>query len=134
MVVCLAPQTSRYACVVCRGQYTSSASDIQSLVSSLNGVLFTGGGADFVQPNGELTQFAAAGQAVFEQVLSLNKAGVYMPLWATCLGFEMLNFLAAGANISVLSSGFDSENLTLPLTFTSTGASSRMMTAAGVCT
>jgi hypothetical protein len=42
-----------------------------------------------------------------------------------------VNFLVAGPNISVVSSGFDSENLTLPLNFTPTGESSRMMTAAG---
>ena len=50
---------------------------------------------------------------------------------ATCLGFELLNFLVAGANSSVLTGGFDSENLTLPLDFTANGSSSRMMTAAG---
>jgi gamma-glutamyl hydrolase len=42
-----------------------------------------------------------------------------------------VNFLVAGPNISVVTNGFDSENLTLPLNFTPTGQSSRMMTAAG---
>lgn len=41
-------------------QYTDSASSIAALVSSLNGVLFTGGGAEFVDGSGNLTPFAAS--------------------------------------------------------------------------
>ena len=43
----------------------------------------------------------------------------------------MVNVMAAGANNTLLTSGFDSENLTLPLTYMSGGQSSRMMAAAG---
>ena len=53
-----------------------------------------------------------------------------MPV-ATCLGFQLVNFLVAGGNISVVTSGFDSENLTLPLTLVSGGENSKFISSAG---
>jgi len=111
--------------------YNSTTEELQTTVSYVNGVLFTGGGTGFVNPNGSLTQFAAAAQTVFNAVLAQNKAGNPMPLYAICLGFQLVNFLVAGANSTMVSPGFDSDNLTLPLDFTADGPSSRMMEAAG---
>jgi hypothetical protein len=54
----------------------------------LNGVLFTGGGADFVDNNGNLTPFSATAQVILDEVISMNKAGVYMPLWGTSYGAQ----------------------------------------------
>ena len=50
-------------------------------------------------------------------VVQSNDGGDYFPLWGTCLGFEMLSYLAAGRNHSVISS-MDAVNLSLPLKFT----------------
>ncbi len=50
---------------------------------------------------------------------------------ATCLGFQLVNFLVAGGNISVVTNGFDSENITLPLDLATGANASRMLTAAG---
>ena len=44
-------------------------------------MLFTGGGADFTNPDGTLTHFAAAAQLIVDQVTATNKAGMKMPLW-----------------------------------------------------
>ena len=46
-----------------------------------------------------------------------NDNGDYFPLWGICLGFEMLGYLAADEDISILTST-DSENLPVPITFT----------------
>ena len=48
------------------------------------------------------------------------------PPTATCMGFELLNVLVA-EDPSVLTAGFNSENLTLPLDFTPQGPFSRML-------
>ena len=45
-----------------------------------------------------------------------NDNGDYFPLWGTCLGFELLGYLATDKNYSVLSA-VDAENLSLPLDF-----------------
>ncbi|CAE7828997.1 gghA, partial [Symbiodinium sp. KB8] len=85
----------------------------RAALKNINGVLFTGGGADFTFPNGTLTQYARKGQIVFDEVVSAYKAGEIFPLWGTCLGFEMVNFLGGGAVPGVLVSGFNAENYTL---------------------
>jgi len=105
--------------------YTNTAEEIRDLVSSLNGVLWTGGGAALIYPNGTLTPFAAAAKLVLDLVIEANQNGEHMPLWATCMGFEMLNVLVA-QDPSVLTAGFNSENYTIPLNFTAYGPTSRM--------
>ena len=42
--------------------------------------------------------------------------GVFFPVWATCLGFEALVIAAAGS-YSILHTGFDSWNISMPLNF-----------------
>ena len=71
--------------MICVLQFTDSASDIRTLVSSLNGVLFTGGGADFVDAQGNLTPFSLSAQVVLDTVIAQNKAGVSVPLWGTLM-------------------------------------------------
>lgn len=44
---------------------------------------------------------------------------------ATCMGFELLNVLVGG--VPVLTAGFNSENLTLPLDLTPYAAEARML-------
>ena len=46
-----------------------------------------------------------------------NDNGDYFPVWGTCLGFELLAFIVAGNDNSVLSAT-DATNLSLPLEFT----------------
>ena len=56
--------------------------------------------------------------------------GDYFPVWGTCLGFEALSCCTAG-DLSVLEHDFDSDNITLPLDFTSEVKSSRIFAEAG---
>ena len=103
-----------------------NATAFLELLNNVNGFLFTGGGADFAFPNNTLTEFAAAAQTIFQHVSSAwNDHSETVPLWGTCLGFELISFLASGPVFpSPVTSGFDSENLTVPLAPTAAATSS----------
>lgn len=108
--------------------YTMAEGELKALLGKLNGVLFTGGGTDFAYDNHTLTPFAATAQLIVDEVKTAAAQGETFPLWGTCLGFELINFLLSGPTFvpPVLVTGFDSENLPLPLNFTSQAASSRL--------
>lgn len=106
--------------------YTMPAAELSTLLGSLNGALFTGGGANFFNPDGSMTQFTIAAQTIFNESVAAAGRGETWPLWGTCMGHELISVLAA-QNASTLTGGFDSENLTLPLQLESAAFSSRMM-------
>jgi gamma-glutamyl hydrolase len=106
--------------------FTTPLPTLQATLKNINGALFTGGGADFVTSTGSLTPFALAAQTIFNESVNSWAAGEPWPLWGTCLGHELISFLAAGPNINILSAPFDSENLTLPLNFTAAASTSRL--------
>nr|CAD7445343.1 unnamed protein product [Timema bartmani] len=62
------------------------------LVKSLNGVLFPGGAVNFEDADG----YAAAGAILLDLATEANQNGDYFPVWGTCLGFQLLTYLAAG--------------------------------------
>lgn len=95
--------------------FDAPLSTTKQLLSQINGALFTGGGVDFFNANGTLTQFALTGQLIFNESVNAFKNGEIWPLWGTCLGHELISVLGAGPNGNVLTGGFDSENLTLPV-------------------
>lgn len=105
--------------------YTQDLAVTKQLVKNLNGFLFTGGGAEFFHPNGSLTQYAATANVLFEETFTAAAAGEWVPLWGTCLGHELTLSLAA-MNATVLSCGFDSENISLPLQLEPAAATSRL--------
>lgn len=93
------------------------------------GILFTGGGQDLDASN----PYVITARAFYE--LSLKK-GNYFPIWGlliswscwfwrvgTCEGFQLLNILTGGIN--VLQTGFDSEDICLPLQLISDPKDSR---------
>lgn len=106
--------------------YTSSAAEIQQQLQYLNGALFTGGGTDFTNPDGSLSQFAKTGLIIFNESVQAWSRGEVFPLWGTCQGHELVSFLGSNMNMSTLTGGFDSENLTIPLNFTNAAATSRL--------
>ncbi|EGD76975.1 hypothetical protein PTSG_07318 [Salpingoeca rosetta] len=94
-------------------------------IRGVNGVLFTGGG-ESLKPN---TPYYEAANRIFKQVLDINDQGTFLPLWGTCMGFQLLTILAAN-NQSVLEHhAFDSEDISLPLLFSSEAADSRLVQA-----
>jgi len=67
----------------------------EMLGRSLNGFLFPGGGASLQNTTG----YAASARAIYEIVERSNAMGSPLPLWGTCLGFEMLNVIIAGGAV-----------------------------------
>ena len=98
---------------------------LATLLSQINGALFTGGAASFWSGS-SLSPYAATAQAVFNEVKAAASAGETWPLWGTCLGFELIHILGSGLNQSVLTSGWDSENLTETTSFTAAAGASRL--------
>jgi len=93
--------------------YTSSPATLRSLARSVNGLVFTGGSI-LLTPNSTYYQ---AAQILFDETIAINREGGYLPLHGTCQGFQLLAALVAEST-DVLSSGFDSEDLSLALDFT----------------
>eukprot|EP01121_Diplochlamys_sp_Union-15-3_P000097 TRINITY_DN10084_c0_g1_i1.p1 TRINITY_DN10084_c0_g1~~TRINITY_DN10084_c0_g1_i1.p1 ORF type:complete len:316 (-),score=40.60 TRINITY_DN10084_c0_g1_i1:45-992(-) len=100
-------------------RHNTSKEDLRDLMGQLNGILLTGGELNL--------SFAEAYVQTAKEILSLATSNHknYFPLWGTCQGFQLLNILIAN-NLSVLSSGFDSEDLSLSLNYTSSAINSRL--------
>jgi gamma-glutamyl hydrolase len=107
-------------------RYTSRSEDLDNLLKSINGVLFTGGELTLT-PN---STYYASANYIYNRVLEFNTQGDYFPLWGTCQGFQLLNILTS-KNVSVLSvDEFDSDDLSLPLELTVAAKASRMLGSA----
>ncbi|GMH58164.1 hypothetical protein TrRE_jg5352 [Triparma retinervis] len=98
--------------------------DLEELFSKLNGVVFTGGPA---QPETDKQYFDTA-TALYNLV---STSGSHVPLWGTCLGFEMISSIVGHGEDNVLSD-FDAEKLSLPLTFTPSADVSQVYGAASM--
>jgi gamma-glutamyl hydrolase len=53
-------------------------------------LLLPGGAAEFNATDG----YATAGWELYKLAKLKNDAGIYFPVWGTCLGFELLAFLS----------------------------------------
>lgn len=54
-------------------------------------MLIPGGGANLSSSG-----YAAAGSILYKLAVEANEQGDYFPVWGTCLGFELLTYMAAG--------------------------------------
>lgn len=63
----------------------------ENIMSKLNGVLFPGGATWFNQTNG----YSEAGRYIYDIAVEMNDRGEHMPIFGTCLGFELLTYLSA---------------------------------------
>lgn len=107
--------------------------ELDALLASLNGFLFTGGGEDFYFPNKTLTPFSSVALKILNTVKAAHAAGETVPIWGTCLGFQLLTFVASGPDVNtpVLSCPpFNAEDVQLPLDVTSAWPGSRMQQSA----
>lgn len=87
-----------------------TTADYTELFSSLNGVLFPGGGANL-----HSSGYFRAAEAFFQMAVTANSRGDVFPVWGTCLGFEALTVLIAGED---LLETFSAENTSMYLNFT----------------
>jgi hypothetical protein len=107
--------------------------ELDVLLSSLNGFLFTGGGVEFFFPNKTLTRYSSVALKILNTVKAAHAAGQTVPLWGTCLGFQLLNFVVSGPDMDtpvVSCPPFNAEDIQLPLDVTSAWAGSRMQKSA----
>ena len=126
--------------------YNTDEAELDHLFSSINGLLFIGGGAN---PSD-------ASRYMFNLAVQANKNGDYFPVWGTCLGtsplilllcrvyraavaadfinrylsgFQWISMFVGGE--AILTGPFDSDNYSIPVNFTAGAKGSRMMTAVG---
>lgn len=89
------------------------------LYKSINGALFPGGSVSITD-----SRFATIGKQIFDYAIEANDKGDHFPIWATCLGFEMLaTFLVPGHDILTNCSAHD---IALPLNFTEDATKGRL--------
>lgn len=76
----------------------STKDEVDEMLGWVNGVLFTGGDYPFWVDNSTkpiLTpEYAETGCYIFDRVKDLYLRGEILPLWATCLGFELIHVCA----------------------------------------
>lgn len=106
--------------------YESTTEELTTLFGMLNGLLIPGGSQDIADPK---NPFLAASTVIYQLAVAAFQTGEVFPIWGTCQGFQTLSVITNG-NSTVLTSGFDSENLPLPLSFTANARSSRLLAGA----
>lgn len=64
------------------------------LLDKINGVLFTGGGLDLVDPKtGEYHIYTKTSEMILKYAINRTDQGDYFPLIGICQGFQLLNIL-----------------------------------------
>jgi len=78
-----------------------SFDELEKIAKQLNGILFTGGAANFWKTKNSTQtppplsdDYGAKACYLYDLVKKINDNGTYYPLWATCLGFEVINVCA----------------------------------------
>jgi gamma-glutamyl hydrolase len=99
--------------------YHASNEELDKIFSSVNGLFFTGGDAEF--PN--------QAQYIYDKVIAANKAGDFFPLWGTCMGFEWL-MMSQSRNVAILDpkdgGQMDSYNISMSLNMTASSKRSHL--------
>jgi len=65
-----------------------SSQNLTQLFGSINGLLIPGGAADITD-----SKYYRSGKEMLELAKAANDQGDYFPIWATCLGFELVTYL-----------------------------------------
>lgn len=102
------------------------AKELESLINSINGVIFPGGGASLAD-----SAYFSAGKMIYDLAIKENdNAKEPFPLWGACLGFEMLHIIISGLKKEDMLVSCDAENYSIPLEFTADAYTSRMFSSA----
>jgi len=92
--------------------YDISDAELVSLFGKINGILIPGGGSDLSAGS----RYRNLTSMLLNMTMQAAANGQWVPMWGTCLGFEAIMVDAAN-NVNVLTQ-FNSENISLPLTYT----------------
>ena len=95
--------------------YDANDDMVDRVFNKTNGALFIGGGSDTPK----------SARRFYKNMMAAHASGDSYPIWGTCDGFEWLMQIGA-ADDSILTSGFDSENISLPLNLTAAAHTSRL--------
>ncbi|KAM4687954.1 gamma-glutamyl hydrolase [Discoglossus pictus] len=95
-----------------------SEQEYVKIFSSINGVLFPGGGVDL-----QYSEYGRVAKILYDLAIKSNDKGDYFPIWGTCLGFEELTVLTSGEVLLTLT---NTEGVSLPLNFTENALKSRL--------
>ena len=91
-------------------------SEIDEILSKINGVLFTGGGRDFnLSSNWEKNAIYIIEKAKNDKI----------PVWGTCMGFQLINVLLS-RNYSILVNNFNDSSIVHGIIFNDKTKSSKM--------
>jgi gamma-glutamyl hydrolase len=104
--------------------FDTPPSEMQHILTSINGVLFTGGALD-LEFN---STFVKSAQRILQHVVHAQD---YFPMWVTCMGFQMLTGLVVGdLGNRVIVPGYDAYELAIPLEFTDIARESKLFKGA----
>eukprot|EP01022_Parablepharisma_sp_SALTPOND_P033589 TRINITY_DN89082_c1_g1_i1.p1 TRINITY_DN89082_c1_g1~~TRINITY_DN89082_c1_g1_i1.p1 ORF type:complete len:362 (+),score=33.92 TRINITY_DN89082_c1_g1_i1:94-1086(+) len=104
--------------------------ELRSLMRKINGVLFTGGGTDFVFYDDKSKQyywtpFGKSAKSIIDIAIEMNDEGIYFPVWGTCMGFQALAFVLS-QNPKIPKYGCNCVHYNAKLLFTSAAKTSRL--------
>jgi len=85
--------------------YDATDELVEEIFTQINGLLLPGGSAYLPQ----------SAKKIWELAIESNSRGDYFPVWGTCLGMEFM--VALAGDTSLVQSGFDAHNISLPLIF-----------------
>jgi len=77
------------ACII---PYNVSLSELTSILSTISGIVFTGGSINNKKKytDKQRITYVTTLHHAYSQIKQYNNQGRYFPIWGTCLGFEML--------------------------------------------
>lgn len=106
--------------------FNANTTILDALFESVNGILFTGGGADLF-----LNQtYVQTASYLFEKVVASASGPNPVALHGTCMGFQTLAIVAARNDSVLCRNCYNSENISWPLNLTAEGAKSPIFTEA----
>eukprot|EP00727_Mastigamoeba_balamuthi_P000873 m51a1_g10783 putative gamma-glutamyl hydrolase (325) ;mRNA; r:55091-56607 len=104
--------------------YDAPAAAQQQLLARVNGVLLTGGSLELKRPG---DAYVAAAARVLAAAREAARAGGALPVWGTCMGFQLLCVLAAGDPGVLAEGAFDAYDAAMPLGLTEEAAGSALL-------
>ena len=77
-------------------EYTSSFEYVDSLMNSINGILFTGGDLNLTDPNtGEFHPYTKLANFIFNKAIEMNNNGNVFPIFGICQGHQLMMLLGS---------------------------------------
>lgn len=95
----------------------SPTTEVLSLLGKINGVLFPGGDMDF-DINNIWTKNA---DAILNYAKQQNDQGNKFPIFATCLGIQLVSYLTSNYNSNIISRVHGDDAIILPINLVSDG-------------